>query len=116
MPDAAASSTATARCNSTRSSWTVQLYAQDYHDWLPVNSPTLAYDDSANGTAQVNWVGGDMTSAFDATRMIGFCFAIPGIKPDGRPYLHSHMLGVLPESQRSALSAARLAAVLATFS
>jgi predicted GNAT superfamily acetyltransferase len=29
--------------------------------------------------------------------MIGFCFAIPGIKPEGRPYLHSHMLGVLPE-------------------
>jgi predicted GNAT superfamily acetyltransferase len=29
--------------------------------------------------------------------MIAFCFAIPGIKPDGRPYLHSHMLGVLPE-------------------
>jgi predicted GNAT superfamily acetyltransferase len=29
--------------------------------------------------------------------MIGFCFAIPGIKADGRPYLHSHMLGVLPE-------------------
>ena len=32
-----------------------------------------------------------------APRMIGFCFAIPGIKPDGLPYLHSHMLGVLPE-------------------
>jgi predicted GNAT superfamily acetyltransferase len=28
--------------------------------------------------------------------MIGFCFAIPGIKPTGRAYLHSHMLGVLP--------------------
>lgn len=46
----------------------VQLYAQDYHDWLPVNSSTLSYDDSGNGTAQINWVGGDMTSAFDATR------------------------------------------------
>ncbi|SPF47360.1 GCN5-related N-acetyltransferase [Candidatus Sulfopaludibacter sp. SbA4] len=29
--------------------------------------------------------------------MIGFCFAIPGVKPGGRPYLHSHMLGVLPQ-------------------
>jgi len=28
--------------------------------------------------------------------MVGFCFAIPGIKPGGKPYLHSHMLGVLP--------------------
>jgi predicted GNAT superfamily acetyltransferase len=41
-------------------------------------------------------VGGHVFGAYDGPRMIGFCFAIPGIKPDGRPYLHSHMLGVLP--------------------
>jgi predicted GNAT superfamily acetyltransferase len=29
--------------------------------------------------------------------MIAFCVAIPGLKPDGKVYLHSHMLGVLPE-------------------
>ena len=29
--------------------------------------------------------------------MIGFCLAIPGLKPGGATYLHSHMLGVLPE-------------------
>ena len=29
--------------------------------------------------------------------MVGFCFAIPGVKTGGRPYLHSHMLGVLPK-------------------
>ena len=29
--------------------------------------------------------------------MIAFCLAIPGLKPDGKPYLHSHMLGVLAE-------------------
>ena len=45
----------------------------------------------------VTKVGGHVFGAFDGARMIGFCFAIPGIKPDGRPYLHSHMLGVLPE-------------------
>jgi predicted GNAT superfamily acetyltransferase len=28
--------------------------------------------------------------------MVGFCLAVPGIKRDGAPYLHSHMLGVLP--------------------
>ena len=28
--------------------------------------------------------------------MIGFCLAIPGLK-QGKAYLHSHMLGVLPE-------------------
>ena len=47
--------------------------------------------------AVVAKVGGHVFGAFDGSRMIGFCFAIPGIKPAGRPYLHSHMLGVLPE-------------------
>jgi len=42
-------------------------------------------------------VGGHVFGAYDAGRMIGFCFAIPGVKPSGRAYLHSHMLGVLPE-------------------
>ena len=45
----------------------------------------------------VSHVGGHVFGAYLGARMIGFCFAIPGIKPDGRPYLHSHMLGVLPE-------------------
>ena len=47
--------------------------------------------------AVVAKVGGHIFGAYDGARMIGFCFAIPGIKPDARPYLHSHMLGVLPE-------------------
>ena len=33
----------------------------------------------------------------DADRMIAFCLGIPGLKPGGKTYLHSHMLGVLPE-------------------
>jgi predicted GNAT superfamily acetyltransferase len=40
-------------------------------------------------------VGGQAFGAFDGSRMIGFCLAIPGIKPPGKVYLHSHMLGVL---------------------
>ena len=44
----------------------------------------------------VSKVGGHVFGAFDGDIMVGFCFAIPGIKPGGRPYLHSHMLGVLP--------------------
>lgn len=44
----------------------------------------------------VSKVGGHVFGAYDAGRMVGFCFAIPGVKPNGRPYLHSHMLGVLP--------------------
>ena len=42
-------------------------------------------------------VGGQVLGAFDGETMIGFCLGIPGIKPSGHPYLHSHMLGVLPE-------------------
>ena len=45
----------------------------------------------------IDKVGGHIFGAYDSGRLIGFCFAIPGIKPGGRPYLHSHMLGVLPE-------------------
>ena len=43
----------------------------------------------------VSKVGGHVFGAYDGTEMIGFCFAIPGIKPGNLPYLHSHMLGVL---------------------
>lgn len=46
-------------------------------------------------------IGGHLLGAFDDGFMFGFCLAIPGIKPDGSVYLHSHMLGVLPEYQDS---------------
>jgi predicted GNAT superfamily acetyltransferase len=42
-------------------------------------------------------VGGQAFGAFDGGRMIGFCLAIPGLKAGGGSYLHSHMLGVLPD-------------------
>jgi predicted GNAT superfamily acetyltransferase len=42
-------------------------------------------------------VGGQALGAFDGYRMIGFCLAIPGLKPGGGSYLHSHMLGVSHE-------------------
>lgn len=42
-------------------------------------------------------VGGQVLGAYDRSRMIGFCLTIPGIKPAGVSYLHSHMMGVLPE-------------------
>jgi predicted GNAT superfamily acetyltransferase len=44
----------------------------------------------------VSKVGGHVFGAYDGDEMVGFCFAIPGVKPGGQPYLHSHMLGVLP--------------------
>lgn len=39
-------------------------------------------------------IGGHSLGAYDGNRMVGFCLAIPGIKPGGVGYLHSHMLGV----------------------
>ncbi len=42
-------------------------------------------------------VGGQVFGAFDGERMIGFVLSIPGLKPGGGSYLHSHMLGVMPE-------------------
>jgi predicted GNAT superfamily acetyltransferase len=32
--------------------------------------------------------------------MVGYLLALAGLKPDGRPYLHSHQLAVLPEFRR----------------
>jgi len=48
-------------------------------------------------------VGGQIFGAYHGDRMIAFCFAIPGVKPGPAPYLHSHMLGVLPEYRDSGI-------------
>ncbi len=42
-------------------------------------------------------VGGQVFGAFDGAKMIGFLLAIPGLKPGGSHFLHSHMMGVLAE-------------------
>ncbi len=42
-------------------------------------------------------VGGQALGAFDGDRMAGFALAIPGVKAGAQSYLHSHMMGVLPE-------------------
>lgn len=46
-------------------------------------------------------VGGQAFGAYADGRMVAFLLAIPGRKADGRAYLHSHMLGVLPEYRNS---------------
>ena len=48
-------------------------------------------------------VGGQVLGAFDEEKMVAFCFCIPGLKPGGKYYLHSHMLGVLPEFRNTGL-------------
>ena len=42
-------------------------------------------------------IGGETLGAFDEQNMLGFCLALPAIKENGATFLHSHMLGVLPE-------------------
>ncbi len=42
-------------------------------------------------------VGGQAFGGYDGDRMVAFCLAIPGLKPGGGYYLHSHMLGVATE-------------------
>jgi predicted GNAT superfamily acetyltransferase len=42
-------------------------------------------------------IGGQVLGAFDHARMIAFCLCLPALKPGNKLYLHSHMLGVLPE-------------------
>ena len=56
-------------------------------------------------------IGGQLLGAFDADRMIAFCVAIPGLKPGGKVYLHSHMLGVLPEYRRQGIASQLMEAV-----
>jgi len=44
-----------------------------------------------------NKIGGQVFGAFDGSRMVGFLLAIPGVKPGGQSYLHSHMMGIIAE-------------------
>jgi predicted GNAT superfamily acetyltransferase len=48
-------------------------------------------------------IGGQLLGAFDRGKMIAFCLCIPGLKPGGKAYLHSHMMGVLPEYRNSGI-------------
>jgi len=47
-------------------------------------------------------IGGQVIGAFDGDTIIGFAMALPGYR-DGYPYLHSHMLAVLPEYRNAGL-------------
>lgn len=47
-------------------------------------------------------IGGQVLGAFDGETIVGFAMSLPGYR-DGRPYLHSHMLAVLPEYRNTGL-------------
>jgi predicted GNAT superfamily acetyltransferase len=48
-------------------------------------------------------IGGQALGAFHDGKMIAFCLCLPALKPGGYSYLHSHMLGVLPEYRNSGI-------------
>jgi predicted GNAT superfamily acetyltransferase len=50
-----------------------------------------------------NKIGGQVLGAFDNHKMVAFCICIPGLKENGKHYLHSHMLGVLPAYRNTGL-------------
>jgi predicted GNAT superfamily acetyltransferase len=48
-------------------------------------------------------IGGQILGAFDKGKMVAFCLGIPGLKPGGKYYIHSHMMGVLPPYRNGGL-------------
>ena len=77
------------------------FHLEEFDSIFEIQKTIWSYEDGESETmgflAVVAKVGGHVFGAYDGTRLIGFSFAIPGIKPDGHAYLHSHMLGVMPE-------------------
>ena len=62
-------------------------------DLVPVRSFVVA-----------NKIGGHSFGAYDDDRMVGFLYGIPAFHgPDNTPYIHSQMLGVLPEYRNAGL-------------
>ena len=47
-------------------------------------------------------IGGQVIGAFDGDTLVGFAMALPGYR-DGMPYLHSHMLAVLPHYRNAGI-------------
>jgi predicted GNAT superfamily acetyltransferase len=47
-------------------------------------------------------IGGQVLGAFDGDTLVGFAMSLPGYR-DGKPYLHSHMLAVLPQYRNSGI-------------
>jgi predicted GNAT superfamily acetyltransferase len=48
-------------------------------------------------------IGGQVLGGYDRDKLVAFCLCIPGLKPGGRSYLYSHMLGVLDPYRNTGL-------------
>jgi predicted GNAT superfamily acetyltransferase len=47
-------------------------------------------------------IGGQVMGAFDGDTLVGFAMSLPGFR-NGHPYLHSHMLAVLPQYRNAGI-------------
>jgi predicted GNAT superfamily acetyltransferase len=48
-------------------------------------------------------IGGLVLGAYHGEQMVGFSLSLPGIKPGGKAYWHSHMTGLLPSFQNQGI-------------
>src|SRR5580704_17517180 len=75
--------------------------SREFHEAVQLQKRIWGFDDIELLPARLFVVaikvGGQAFGAYDGRRMIGFLISIPGLKPGGGSYLHSHMLGVLPD-------------------
>ena len=79
---------------------------QEFRDAVALQKAIWEYDDNTDVLPARFFivalkVGGQVFGAFHAGEMVAFLLAIPGLKPSGKPYLHSQMMGVLPAHRNS---------------
>jgi len=79
---------------------------KDFEQCVSVQLAVWGYSDSDLIPKRVfvvaGAIGGQVIGAFRSYRLVGFAMSLPGYR-DGKPYLHSHMLAVLPEYRNSGL-------------
>jgi len=78
-----------------------------YRDTLAVQEAVWGFADVDKVPARLftvsKLIGGVVLGAYQGDRMVGYSLGMPGKKPDGEPYLHSHMTGILDEFQGQGL-------------
>jgi predicted GNAT superfamily acetyltransferase len=78
----------------------------DFEQCVEVQLAVWGYSDSDLVPKRVfivaERIGGQVLGVFDGNKLVGFAMALPGCR-DGRPYLHSHMLAVLPQYRNMGL-------------
>jgi predicted GNAT superfamily acetyltransferase len=78
----------------------------DFESCVEVQLAVWGYSDSELIPKRVfivaQRIGGQVLGAYDGNKLVGFAMALPGYS-EGKPYLHSHMLAVLPEYRNAGL-------------